>query len=653
MNSRLIASATIGGLMILGASADPRAQVASESPIEFVAHIASFPPGSIQGVVQDERTNPVSGALVTAVGATTIVVVADKEGRFQFRALPPGPYIVRAHLAGYVTPPAQIIRVRSTARTDSTIALRHVGAAATILAAGFGVPDSPAPPVPAVNVQPTAGAQAPADPVAPVAEDPANAPDPTELAWRIRHTRRTILKDVAFGDLALDDGSAPRSPWAPIDFLGRAAESSAHFATNVFADTAFSGQVNLLTSDLFDAPQELFSSDAAPKGTANLSVKAPAGLHADWMVRGAFTQSDISSWVVASSYVTRVPAAHRYDVGMSYSMQRYDGGNPLALRSVTDGSRNVGELYAFDTFTLSPALSVTYGARYNRYDYLDHQSLMSPRIEVAVAPAEHLRVSAIASLGARAPGAEEFVPPPDSGIWLPPQRTFSSLDPDRPLRAETVRQMALEVQRDIAGSTVGLRVFHQHVNDQLATIFGAEIPTEPVANIGHYLVANAGNAAANGFAASFSTAISAWLRGSVEYSVANTSLAPPGDVRYLLLAAPSALRNRNERIHGVSTTLETRVPETATRVIVLYRISNGFARPAGRDGAANGPAVDTRFDVQVRQSLPFMNFSNARWEMLFAVRNFFREAGDDQSVYDELLVVRPPKRIVGGLTMRF
>ena len=57
--------------------------------------------------------------------------------------------------------------------------------------------------------------------------------------------------------------------------------------------------------------------------------------------------------------------------------------------------------------------------------------------------------------------------------------------------------------------------------------------------------------------------------------------------------------------------------------------------------------------MQVRQSLPFMNFSNARWEMLLAVRNFFRESAADQSVYDELLVVRPPKRVVGGVTLHF
>ena len=57
--------------------------------------------------------------------------------------------------------------------------------------------------------------------------------------------------------------------------------------------------------------------------------------------------------------------------------------------------------------------------------------------------------------------------------------------------------------------------------------------------------------------------------------------------------------------------------------------------------------------MQVRQSLPFMDFSTAKWEMLVAVRNFFRETAADQSIYDELLVVRPPKRIVGGLTLKF
>jgi hypothetical protein len=39
--------------------------------------------------------------------------------------------------------------------------------------------------------------------------------------------------------------------------------------------------------------------------------------------------------------------------------------------------------------------------------------------------------------------------------------------------------------------------------------------------------------------------------------------------------------------------------------------------------------------------------------MLVGVRNFFHDTVAEQSIYDELLVVRPPKRVVGGLTLHF
>jgi hypothetical protein len=129
---------------------------------------------------------------------------------------------------------------------------------------------------------------------------------------------------------------------------------------------------------------------------------------------------------------------------------------------------------------------------------------------------------------------------------------------------------------------------------------------------------------------------------------------PAQGTKLLLLVAPSALRPA-ERIHDVATTIQADVPETATKVLVLYRVSNAFARAASqlRDGEIERPGLDSRFDVQVRQSLPFLDFSTARWEMLVAVRNFFREMSADQSVYDELLTIRPPKRIVGGVTVHF
>ena len=113
---------------------------------------------------------------------------------------------------------------------------------------------------------------------------------------------------------------------------------------------------------------------------------------------------------------------------------------------------------------------------------------------------------------------------------------------------------------------------------------------------------------------------------------------------------PGLVRTGTERVHDVTTTLETEVPITETRIFALYRISTGYAGDRLSDLEAE---PDARFDVQITQSLPFMNFSNAQWEMLLGVRNLFRDIAEEASMYDELLVVKPPKRIVGGLTLRF
>ena len=55
----------------------------------------------------------------------------------------------------------------------------------------------------------------------------------------------------------------------------------------------------------------------------------------------------------------------------------------------------------------------------------------------------------------------------------------------------------------------------------------------------------------------------------------------------------------------------------------------------------------------MNQSLPFLSFSNADWEALVDVRNMFREAMCDSSMYDEVFAIRAPKRIVGGLQVSF
>jgi hypothetical protein len=622
-------SASIVGILVLLGPCLVHAQNSAVPP--------AAPTGAIHGTVTDEAGAPIAGAMVSAVGATTIFALSDRQGRFELAALAPGPYLLRAHRKGFGASRSVTLEIGPGVRVASTLALRR--ADPQILAAGVGLlgasdddqPDEAATPA-------TSGDAGTA------------SEEQTETAWRVRHARRGILKDADLAGIVDDDSQA----FAPVDVLGRAVGSPARLATSFFADTPFSGQVNLLTTSSFDTPQQLFSGSNAARGTAYLRVGAPVGTQGDWTVRGALNQADLTAWLLAGSYKTRAPARHQYEFGMSYSTQRYDGGNPLALRDVADGARNAGMVYAADTFAISPAVTMSYGGRYAQYDYLARRTLVSPRFSVTVTPGDGFRLSASVARRALAPGAEEFLPPGDTGIWLPPQRTFSSLERGRALDAERATLVAITLNRDFGRSSIGFRAFHQQIDDQLVTVFGAELPSQPDAKVGHYLIANAGDARALGYAAELSTMLAGRVQGSVAYSVATAEMDPAANLRLLLLLAPSAVRPAAEVIHDVSTTINADVPETSTRVFVLYRVSNAFARAGAPSGSApERPGLDSRFDVQVRQSLPFLNFTAARWEMLIAVRNFFRETFEDASVYDELLTVRPPKRIVGGVTVHF
>jgi Carboxypeptidase regulatory-like domain len=638
--SRLMTSAAaVGGLVFLFASSDLRADPAGPPP-EPTGRVAAFSPGSIQGVVQDEKGVPVRGAVVTVLGATTTFVVTDGSGRFALRTLSPGTYLVRAHFKGFITSQGSIVEVRPNSRASSSIELRHAMTSSStvpVLAAGIGAPEAepPAADAPATVPDAAGGATSGHD-------------DHGEIAWRLRHLRRGILQDVTVpDDLVTDDSPTPDTTrFGPgAGFFG----SPARMATSFFSGTPFSGQFNLLTAGSLGTAQQLLSSDNFASSVAYISVGAPAGSGADWAVRSAISQADISSWVVAGVYSTRGPARHHYDSGLWYSTQRYDGGNPAALRDPTDGSRNAGEMYGFDTFTITPGVAVTYGARYARYDYLEGKSLISPRLQLTLSPAEHVRINTLVSRRAVAPGAEEFQPPDDSGIWLPPQRTFSPLSSDRPLEAEQTTHFEVELERDFgSASVVSVRAFEQRVANQLVTMFDVDVPGLLSANLGHYFVGNYGDVGAGGLSAAFRTHIAGRVRGSVAYTLTHTQWAPGDALAYWLVQLPSLSPLRSDQIQDLTTTLEGDIPETSTRIVVLYRLSTAFARGASDEGL-----LDSRFDVQLHQSLPFLDFSSARWEMLLGVRNFFRDAAAGQSVYDELLVVHPPKRIVGGLTMRF
>ena len=211
---------------------------------------------------------------------------------------------------------------------------------------------------------------------------------------------------------------------------------------------------------------------------------------------------------------------------------------------------------------------------------------------------------------------------------------------------ERTTQFELALEHDLApGLAVAFRSFYQNTTNQQIVFFGDAMNSQP----GHYGIGDAGDVVTRGWSIGVTHHLLAGLQGSVAYELteARWLSATPGQELLLLGFRP---RPDSERLQGLATSVETDLPVTATHVYVAYRLNGGFTR---RDGDGISPGFDSRFDVQVTQRLPFLDFTAAQWQVLVAVKNLFRDSARDSSVYDELLVVKPPTRVLGGFVVRF
>src|SRR5436189_4096942 len=91
--------------------------------------------GAIQGLVSDERGGQLAGALVSALGATTAMATTDARGRFVIQPLAAGEYVLRIHLAGFVSGRREGVRVGPAAIEVAKIQMRRLEGISTPLAA--------------------------------------------------------------------------------------------------------------------------------------------------------------------------------------------------------------------------------------------------------------------------------------------------------------------------------------------------------------------------------------------------------------------------------------------------------------------------------------------------------------------------------------
>ena len=552
--------------------------------------------GRVLGMVRDGAGVAIADADILAVGQTIVSSRSDVRGRFQI-LLPPGNYVLKAARIGYLSTYREPVRVDSSTRLERTITLTRQN-------------ESPFAP-------------------------PADAHSHTDLAWQLRHLPRSVLRDESGTSGAGSQTAAPArdnrsNRWA-------------------FLDQEFTGQVNLLTTASTN-PLSAPHATATPRGVAFIVVGAPVGVTGDWRVRGAIGSGDGSSWNLLGEYDSRDFARHAATFGVSYSAQQYQSpATGLVVTTALPDTRRVAGAFARDRWSVTPRLHLSYAVRADRYDYLQVPNLYSGNASVRALVLSRTYLEGSASRNLVAPGAEEFLPPPADGPWLPPERTFSSLFARDVLQAEDVRHLeigfAREFGRDTFSRTIRVRAFRQQTANQMVTMFGSRKSSD----LGHYRVAQAGQTQVDGWSAGIEGGILGSLSGGVEYTHLFADWRATGRTRGLRLVAPSMLRPGTERVHDVVASLDAAFNNSKTRMQVVYRYSSAFSSDEG----GRVPVPGSRFDVQMHQALPYRPAGDGRVELIFAVRTLFRDIHNGASFYDELLTVRPPTRFMGGIQVRF
>ena len=648
----LVAAVLVAGVAGSAQAAERRGSPAAAAGVTRAAPLPDAPPaGQLLGTVTGGAGIPAGTIVVSASGpAGTVVTRCDTPCRFEFRDLPPGVYLLRAHHAGPAVAGRAIVQIKSGLATFHALRLEpsaFSSGRSTVLAAGVtaGLDEEF---IPGLD-----GDAAEQPPPAPVASDPAEdaAPhDHAEKLWRLRRARRSVLKDETAALLPAAGGAADwHDPSGP-----RAALPGAP-AADVMGGFALSGQFHLLTRMNIDASGAPWSIDRLPGQVTYLDIgPAATGAGKDgWGVRGALTAGAGGSWVLAGSYATGVSPDHDVAVEASYSRQRSprDGAaqDPAGetAADLLHRNREAGSVAVDGAWVLSRRVSLGYGATVSHYGYLEDAQLFSPRLQVAVEPVAGTRVRAAVIRHMSAPGGEEFLRPV-SGAWLPPERTFAPLSASGLLEAERTRHVEVALERDLgSASVIGVRRFSQDVSGQMVTVFGL-LPG--VAAPDHYYLANAGAASASGWGVRFDHELAGRVHGMVDYTVTHARWAPWSAAAWASAAPGGIDRRVPERIHDITTAVETEIPETATRVVLLARVNSSFTRA---EPGSVGSGLDTRFAFRVKQALPFTPFRGSDWEVLVDVRNLFYEQVAGASIYDELLVVNPPKQVVGGLVVHF
>ena len=566
----------------------------------------------ISGMVVTNDGQPLPGALVSVFASEqpeeARFAVTGDDGRFEVDEASEGLYSLRAFLAGFLPSPRTRVQVSSGAAITDTLLLQMA----------------------AVGAEPGAGTL-------------------SELRWLLQRGRRNVLKERQ---------ASAGSRWDDEDEWFRS-ESRPH----VPALGAFDGEFGVFAAS--GSSLGLAEGRALDSGIAYTRFELPSTARGDWEAEARLMESAFASWAANLAYRMAPLDGHRFSAGLGY--QRHVYGDAPDYRPEAAPILNAdllqepqaawdGAAFVADDFSLGRA-SLSTGLTYRRFSYLSGHRGLAPRAVLRYRASDNWEL--VGGMAVRVDG-----PIGDDAALLSriAHADLLALDPSGfpTMPAQRSARYQAGVQHRLApNATLGVRGFREVTTDQLVRSFESR-PRQG----GRFEVASAGNFTAQGVALDWIREMAPVARGvdlggRVSYLMAVVGGSPEsgagGAPIGVLAVSDGAV------LHDLSAEVEAQWRPSGTRLNAVYRLINhdgitaaAVAGPAAGTGpAAPGDGRTARFDVEILQLIPFTEWSGTEWELSFAVRDLFFRDLMGRSLLDELAVARAPRRVVGGLAVRF
>lgn len=442
--------------------------------------------------------------------------------------------------------------------------------------------------------------------------------DPTterarELRWLLRHKRRSVLEETTNGTVWADTSAcgAPSSLTRLVSGIG--------------------GTVELLANPTFVGwGDDSGGPDGMPASLSVVRLKGHLTDTAEWNLAGLVAESEASAWRLGAEFVIEPGGGHQIRAGSGYGSRFLRAeGRPSAERSE---SRGMGTVFLQDRFEAGGRVVATVGARLSHIGFLEQANHVDPSVSVEVKRDAHTRLKGSFTARTLAPGGDLLAL---STLASAPAIAYAVTGPN--LRSERTYRIDVGAEQDFGATQVSAHTYYEDVRNQLFNAF--EGPA------GSLRIVNAGNVAWRGLGLDVSHRFGPSLSGSVSYTLGHAWRASP--LSWDSDGTPPSPLEESD-FHDLVARLETQVPGTATRLSALYRVSRVSPTAVGQE-----PTLHFRFDLQFSQALPFIgSWTRADWDFLVAVRNLYYEPSEG-AMLDELAVSNPPKRLLGGIAVRF